>query len=60
MNDLVQKWMQPLLKQYGAYKPLKLLTTQIVHYYVPNLLTGNVEMSQNSDQSASEVDRSSG
>ena len=55
MKDLVQKWMQPLLKQYEAYKPLKLLTTRIVHYYVPNLLAGSVEMSQNPGQCASEA-----
>ena len=55
MKDRVQKWMQSLLRQYGTYKPLKLLTTWIVHHYVPNLLAGRVEMSQNSGQCASEA-----
>ena len=55
MKDRVQKWMQLLLKQYGNSKPLKLVSTQIVHYHVPKLLAGSVEMSQNSGQSASEA-----
>ena len=55
MKDRVQKWMQSLLKQYGTYKPLKLLTTQSVHYHVPHLLAGSIEMSQNSGQCASEA-----
>ena len=44
-----------LSKKYATYKPLKLLTIQIVHYQVPNFLAESVEISQNSGQCASEA-----
>ena len=51
MKDRVQKWMQPLLKQYETYTPLKLLPPEVL----PNFLTVSSEMPQNSGQCASEA-----